>query len=647
RKALIVGISDYTSLQQLDFCKNDGTEVYDVLSSLGYEISDKNKLVGEVKGEMVEKAIRDFFGDIRNNPDDILLFYYSGHGVPDVDGDVYIASSDTDPEEPYRRGFPIEKLTKMMQRSISTRVVVILDCCYSGSAKICKGNEQDAAKIGTTIIDEKSRKLRGQGKYILSASQALQDAYALTTGEHSVFTYYLLEGLKGDTESIDSEGNVTPQSLGKYVYRAIMSLPLDKRPRQTPITRAEESGNIILASYPKLKPKKIEDTLASMLMLLREGKVQEFNKMREENLAILPMLDFSMENLHGAHIAGANLSNANLKRIDLSKADLEGANLTNANLYRADLEGANLSNTNCSNTVLETANLTNANLTKANLTNANLTKANLYHASGDLQQAELNGAIYEAPTKTREATVHRRILGDKTKISIAVGIAAVVAVVLTLALFNYYNHTSTTTTTPLNNSTMFVTNMLPHLLPNMKRSYALYEKGDALNSLGNYTEAIQYFDKALAIDPKFEVALYDKGDALNSLGNYTQAIQYLDDALAIDPSNGLALSDRGLALDGLANYKEAITYLDKAIAIDTNDKRALNNKGWALDGLGNYKEALKYLDKALSIDPNYELALNNKGWALDGLGNYTGAMTYLDKAIAMDPKDKPALNNKG
>jgi hypothetical protein len=46
RKALIVGISDYTSLQKLDFCKNDGTEIYEVLSSLGYEISDK--LVGSL-----------------------------------------------------------------------------------------------------------------------------------------------------------------------------------------------------------------------------------------------------------------------------------------------------------------------------------------------------------------------------------------------------------------------------------------------------------------------------------------------------------------------------------------------------------------------------------------------------------------------
>jgi hypothetical protein len=114
RKALIVDISDYTRLQTLDICKNDGTEIYKVLSSLGYEISDKNKLLGEAKGERLKDAIYDFFSDSESNPDDTLLFYYSGHGVPDVDGDIYIASSDIDPNEPYRRGFSFEELTKMI-----------------------------------------------------------------------------------------------------------------------------------------------------------------------------------------------------------------------------------------------------------------------------------------------------------------------------------------------------------------------------------------------------------------------------------------------------------------------------------------------------------------------------------------------------
>ena len=130
-----------------------------------------------------------------------------------------------------------------------------------------------------------------------------------------------------------------------------MSLPSDKRPKQTPITRAEESGNVILAYHPELKPVKVEDTLASMLQLLRESKVDEFNRMREQNPTV--SLDFSRENLYGVHIAGANLSSANLNRTDFTRADLEGANLSSANLFRAALEGANLYRANFSKAVLE------------------------------------------------------------------------------------------------------------------------------------------------------------------------------------------------------------------------------------------------------------------------------------------------------
>jgi tetratricopeptide (TPR) repeat protein len=84
-----------------------------------------------------------------------------------------------------------------------------------------------------------------------------------------------------------------------------------------------------------------------------------------------------------------------------------------------------------------------------------------------------------------------------------VGIAAVVAVVLMLALFNQPQQTL------------------------LNDRNALYYIRHNLFGQGNYTQAIQYFDKALAIDPNFRNALYSKGDALNYLGNYTQAIQIL------------------------------------------------------------------------------------------------------------------------
>ena len=259
RKALVIGISDYINLQKLDFCRNDGKEIYEVLSSLGYEISDKFRLVGEAKGEKIRDAVFDFFDNINNDLDDILLFYYSGYGVMDVDGDMYLASSDTDPDNPYRSGFPFAELTRMIQRSISSKIIVILDCCYSGSVQADKDkyDEEAVAKLGNKAIVKNTNLVsQGQGKYILPASLAAQEAYNLATGEHSIFTYYLL---RGNAESVDNEGNITPQSLGRYVYRSIMSLPPDKRPRQTPITRIEESGDIILASHPGLE-RNVEDT---------------------------------------------------------------------------------------------------------------------------------------------------------------------------------------------------------------------------------------------------------------------------------------------------------------------------------------------------------------------------------------------------
>ena len=210
------------------------------------------------------------------------------------------------------------------------------------------------------------------------------------------------------------------------------------------------------------------------------------------------------------------------------------------------------------------------------------------------------------PSKSGEAAVHKGILRSKTKIS-ALVIVAVVAVVLTLALFNQPQQ----------------------MVPNNKK--ALYDIGYAYLGQSNYRQAIQYFDKALTIDPKFENALEAKGEALGYLGNYTQAIQYLDKALAIDPNDKVALNDKGWALNSLGNYTGGIAYLDKALAIDHNsfDSRlTLSNKAWALNGLGNYEEATRYLDKALAIDPNFADALNMKSAILDSLGNTTRFQKY-------------------
>ena len=144
KRALIIGISDYTDshLPKLDFCKNDGRSILSVLSQIGYNISDTHKLIGRVRIENLRKAISSFFKT--GKPNEILLFYYLGHGVLDEEGDMYLASTDIDSDNPdSETGFPLNELTKLVRKSISN-VVLILDCCYSGSVQVGKGDEEAA-----------------------------------------------------------------------------------------------------------------------------------------------------------------------------------------------------------------------------------------------------------------------------------------------------------------------------------------------------------------------------------------------------------------------------------------------------------------------------------------------------------------------
>jgi uncharacterized caspase-like protein len=146
---------------------------------------------------------------------------------------VYFSTSEIDPDVPNRRGFRFGELRKMIQKCISTKIVRILDCCYSRAAKISKGHEEDAVKLGIAALDKESRSLsNGEGRCILAASQTLQEAYGLEEESHSIFTHYLLQGLGGNAkDAMEINGNVTVDSLSSYVYNTMMSLAPDKRPK--------------------------------------------------------------------------------------------------------------------------------------------------------------------------------------------------------------------------------------------------------------------------------------------------------------------------------------------------------------------------------------------------------------------------------
>ena len=67
------------------------------------------------------------------------------------------------------------------------------------------------------------------------------------------------------------------------------------------------------------------------------------------------------------------------------------------------------------------------------------------------------------------------------------------------------------------------------------RIQCLDNKGNALNNLNKYDEAIKAYDKAIEINPQNSMAWYNKGNVFTNLNKYDEAIKAYDKAIEINP----------------------------------------------------------------------------------------------------------------
>ena len=95
----------------------------------------------------------------------------------------------------------------------------------------------------------------------------------------------------------------------------------------------------------------------------------------------------------------------------------------------------------------------------------------------------------------------------------------------------------------------------------------------------NPEKKVEYFTKALEINPEDSFAWYNKAGAFLLLERYEDAIACYDKALEIDPNNAEAWHYKGLALDILSQCSKAQTCFEKAWELGYRNRFKMKNEG--------------------------------------------------------------------
>jgi len=124
-----------------------------------------------------------------------------------------------------------------------------------------------------------------------------------------------------------------------------------------------------------------------------------------------------------------------------------------------------------------------------------------------------------------------------------------------------------------------------------------------------------------------------------AVGNYDQAIQYADAALAKEPANLDALVNRGVAYIGKQRYDDALADLGRALAIDPANATALGDSCIAEFATKKYDRAIRFCNLAVQNKPNYPHALLVRGASYLAEHDFERARNDFDSVIGLDPLD--------
>jgi hypothetical protein len=213
--ALLIGVDTYgEGLQPLPAASKDVAALREVLLNPQMGGFDEAKpLINPTQPEMA-REIEVWFQD--RQPEDLVLLFFSGHGVKDDRRDLYFAAANTEKQRDR-----LLTSTATSARFLHDRIrackanyqVLILDCCFSGAFGDLVGKDDGEIPL--------KEQLGAEGRVVLTSTSAVDYSFEEKGTDLSIYTRYLVEGIATGAADEDGDGEITAEDLHRYAGRKV------------------------------------------------------------------------------------------------------------------------------------------------------------------------------------------------------------------------------------------------------------------------------------------------------------------------------------------------------------------------------------------------------------------------------------------
>lgn len=253
--ALIIGIANYHHIRKLPtLVLKDARDIQDVLVNsqyCGYETPSVRLLIDY---EATRTNILQELANLatRCNSESTVFIYISSHGGR-IDSGTHAGEYLLPVDTIYQSEQTIEQtaissieITQALRAIEARKMVVVFDCCHSGG--IGQPKDADAPEIKAGLSDSYYKTLGvGRGRVILASSRSEEVSWILPGASNSLFTQYLLDGLRGNVPA--PGGVIRIFDLFDYVQQHVTRA----QPEQHPIFKAELEENFPVALHQNNK----------------------------------------------------------------------------------------------------------------------------------------------------------------------------------------------------------------------------------------------------------------------------------------------------------------------------------------------------------------------------------------------------------